>query len=152
MIYALDCEFNGFGGALISLALAGEFAELYLVRPEDELNAMDLDPWVENHVLPVLSTQDARPDVLPLRRFGRAIQSFLTDDPAPVVIADWPEDFMHLMQCLILAPGQMVRIPDLSLQMLQVSAYPTLIEGAVQHNALWDARALRQAVRSLAAG
>ncbi|MFN7056763.1 hypothetical protein [Hyphomonas sp.] len=152
MIYALDCEFNGFGGELISLALAGELGELYLARPEAELNSLVLDPWVEDHVLPYLNVEGARPALLPLARFGRAIQSFLTEDAAPVIIADWPEDLMHLMQCLILAPGQMVRIPDLSLQLMQVSAYPTHVQDAVQHNALWDARALRQAVMSMSAG
>jgi hypothetical protein len=144
--YFLDCEFNGFGGALISLALSGETGELYLVRPEDELNAMDAHDWVAEHVLPFLSLSDARPTVLPLAGFGRAIQAFLASDPAPSVIADWPEDLMHLMQCLIIAPGQMVKIPDLSLRLMQASAYPSEISDAVQHNALWDARALRQAV------
>lgn len=146
MLYCLDCEFNGFGGELISLALSGEAGELYLVRPEDELNAMDTHDWVAEHVLPLLSLPDALPAVLPLVRFGRAIQAFLTSDPAPTVVADWPEDLMHLMQCLIIAPGQMVKIPELSLRLVQVSAYPSEITHAVQHNALWDARALRHAV------
>ena len=146
MIYGLDCEFNSFGGELISLALSGEAGELYLVRTEAELNAMDAHEWVAEHVLPFLSLADARPKVLPLDQFGRAIQAFLMADKAPVIIADWPEDLMHLMQCLIIAPGQMVRIPDLSLRLLQTSAYPSEITDAVQHNALWDARALRHAL------
>jgi hypothetical protein len=146
VIYGLDCEFNSFGGELISLALSGEAGELYLVRTEAELNAMDAHEWVAEHVLPFLSLADARPKVLPLDQFGRAIQAFLMADKAPVIIADWPEDLMHLMQCLIIAPGQMVRIPDLSLRLLQTSAYPSEITDAVQHNALWDARALRHAL------
>lgn len=146
MLYSLDCEFNGFGGELISLALSGEAGELYLCRPYAELDALDLHPWVEENVLPLLEARGARPVILPLDGFGRAIQSFLKDDPAPCVVADWPEDLMHLMQCLILAPGQMVRIPDLSLKLMQVSAWPTDIEGAIQHNALWDARALGRAL------
>lgn len=146
MLYCLDCEFNGFGGELISLALSGEAGELYLVRPEDELNAMDVHHWVAENVLPFLSLPDALPAVLPLVRFGRAIQAFLASDPAPTVVTDWPEDLMHLMQCLIIAPGQRVKIPELSLRLVQVSAYPSEITHAVQHNALWDARALRHAV------
>jgi len=39
-----------------------------------------------------------------------------------------------------------VRIPDLSLRLVQTSAYPTDMGEAVQHNALWDARALRHAL------
>ncbi len=146
MLYFLDCEFNGFGGELISLALSGETRELYLARPEDELNALDAHDWVAEHVLPFLSLADARPRVLPRDTFGRAIQEFLAGDREPTIIADWPEDLMHLMQCLIIAPGQMVKIPDLSLRLMQGSAYPSEIIDAVQHNALWDARALRHAV------
>jgi len=106
VIYGLDCEFNSFGGELISLALSGEAGELYLVRTEAELNAMDAHEWVAEHVLPFLSLADARPKVLPLDQFGRAIQAFLMADKAPVIIADWPEDLMHLMQCLIIARGR----------------------------------------------
>lgn len=146
MLYCLDCEFNGFGGELVSLALSGEAGELYLSRPHAELDALELHPWVEEHVLPILEVGSARPSMMPLEEFGRAIQDFLKDDPAPCVVADWPEDLMHLMQCLIISPGHMVRIPDLSLKLMQVSAWPTDIEGAVQHNALWDARALSRAL------
>ncbi|MCU0731093.1 MAG: hypothetical protein MUE84_05840 [Hyphomonas sp.] len=147
MLYFLDCEFNGFGGELISLALSGEAGELYLARPDAELDSLQAHPWVEEHVLPYLSLKDARPDIQPLANFGRVIQSFLAADEAPVIVADWPEDLMHLMQCLIVGPGQMVRIPDLTLRLLHTSAYPTDMTEAVQHNALWDARALRHAVK-----
>ena len=147
MLYFLDCEFNGFGGELISLALSGEVGELYLARTDSELDALDGHDWIAEHVLPFLSVPDARPEVMPLDAFGRAIQAFLAEDPAPVIIADWPEDLMHLMRCLIIAPGQMVRIPDLSLRLMHASAYPTDMEEVVQHNALWDARALRRAVK-----
>lgn len=147
MLYFLDCEFNGFGGELISLALSGEVGELYLARPDYELDALTPQDWVAEHVLPVLSLASARPQVIPLDTFGRAIQSFLAEDPSPAIVADWPEDLVHLMQCLIIAPGHMVRIPDLSLSLLHVSAYPTDMTDAVQHNALWDARALRHAVK-----
>ncbi len=145
MLYCLDCEFNGFGGELISLALSGEAGELYLCRPHAELDNLELHPWVEENVLPLLDVSGARPTILPQEEFGRAIQAFLKDVTDPCVIADWPEDLMHLMQCLIISPGHMVRIPDLTLKLMQVSAWPTDLEGAVQHNALWDARALWRA-------
>jgi hypothetical protein len=149
LIYALDCEFNGFGGELISLALAGERRELYLARPEEELDALSLHPWVEENVLPVLCVPQARPALLALSGFGPAIQAFLREDPAPALIADWPEDLMHFMQCLILAPGQMARIPDLSMRLLQVTSYPERQGESAAHNALWDARALRQAALAI---
>lgn len=37
----------------------------------------------------------------------------------------------------------MVAIPHLTFEVIRVDAYPTTLEGAVQHNAWWDAMALR---------
>ena len=37
----------------------------------------------------------------------------------------------------------MVNIPHLSFEVHRVDAYPTALPGAVQHNAWWDAMALR---------
>ena len=44
---------------------------------------------------------------------------------------------------LITGPGEMVAIPRLKFELERVDAYPTTLEGAIQHNALWDARALK---------
>ena len=41
------------------------------------------------------------------------------------------------------APGEMVDIPRLRFDLVRVDAYPSKLAGAIQHNALWDARALR---------
>ena len=40
-------------------------------------------------------------------------------------------------------PGTMVRMPDLRFEFRHVQAFPTSLHGAVQHNAWWDAMALR---------
>lgn len=145
MLYFLDCEFNGFCGELISLALSGEAGELYLVRTGEELAALDLHPWVEEHVMPILSAPGAAPSVQPLDTFGRAIQKFLEDDPSPAIVADWPEDLAHLMRCLIIGPGRMIAIRNMQLSLIHAPLFPHDIEGAVLHNALWDARLLRHA-------
>ena len=60
-----------------------------------------------------------------------------------VIIADWPDDIRYFCQAIITAPGQMVNIPRLTFELARVDAYPSQLAGAVQHNALWDARALR---------
>ncbi|MFN4024687.1 MAG: hypothetical protein ACK4MQ_07635 [Hyphomonas sp.] len=143
MIHYLDCEFNGFCGDLISLALTGEAGELYLARPEDELSELDLHPWVAQHVRPVISAEGAVPERCPLDLFGPSIQKFLKDDPSPVIIADWPEDIAHFMRCLITGPGMMVSLPEIQTRLVPAVrgiAYP---DGGVMHNALWDARMLR---------
>lgn len=143
MKYYLDCEFNGFGGELISLALTGEAGELYLARPETELSQLVIHPWVAEHVMPVITADAAAPERCPLDAFAPAIQRFLKNDPSPVIIADWPEDIAHFMRCLITGPGLMVTLPELRTRLVpavRAIAYP---EGGAMHNALWDARMLR---------
>lgn len=150
MRYFLDTEFNGFGGELISLALVREDGDsLYLVYPEP-LDRYDV--WVQKNVMPILwdipsplpgmayqleSRQDA----------AFRIQEFLQGDLNPVIITDWPDDIKYFCQAIITGPGSMINIPQLSFQMVRVDAYPTILEGAVQHNSWWDARALREKLR-----
>ena len=51
MRYVLDTEFNGFGGALLSLALVPEDGgEFYATLACDD----DVLPWVERNVVPYL--------------------------------------------------------------------------------------------------
>lgn len=140
MIYFLDTEFNEFGGDLISLALvsADGKRELYLATDCDSPGV-----WVAANVMPIISMSGAHPAVIYSTEFGRHIAHFLRHDSAPVIVADWPDDIRYFCQALITAPGEMVNIPQLTFELRRVDAYPTTLEGAVQHNALWDARALR---------
>ena len=59
MRYFLDTEFNGFGGALISLALVPEHGdqEYYATLPLPE----PVHPWVERHVVPYLGSVPGGP-------------------------------------------------------------------------------------------
>ena len=59
------------------------------------------------------------------------------------VNADWPTDFQHLLPMLHDDMGHMIDMPSFTCSVERVDAYPTELKGAVQHNALWDARALR---------
>lgn len=144
MRYLLDTEFNEFGGDLISLALVSEDGEreLYLATP-----CANPGDWVRAHVMPFVRVVDAIPELIAPDLFGRFIAAFLADDPSyPTIIADWPDDIRYFCQALITAPGEMVAIPRLSFELVRVDAYPTELVGAVQHNALWDARALRRKI------
>jgi hypothetical protein len=138
--YYLDTEFNEFGGDLISLALVSEEGdrELYLATTCEKPGA-----WVKENVIPILGAGNTKPIMIQPDEFGKAIQWFLADDKLPTIISDWPDDIRYFCQAVITAPGEMVNIPRLQFQMLRIDAYPTELEGAVQHNALWDARALR---------
>ncbi len=144
MKYYIDCEFNGFGGELLTMALAGEDGrDLSLSRPIEEIKNLDLDPWVRKNVLPKI---DLAPiEEMPKRMFGYALAKFLRPDLRPIIIADWPEDLKHFCDSLSVAPGEVVTMPEFRMEITHTLAYPTNLEGAVQHNALWDARALRHA-------
>lgn len=140
MRYFLDTEFNEFGGDLISLALVcDDGRELYVAT-----NCPKPGNWVKENVIPIVRCAGADPIMLQPEQFGRAVALFLGGDKLPTIIADWPDDIRYLCQALITGPGEMVSVPRLQFQMLRVDAYPTTLAGAVQHNALWDARALRQ--------
>lgn len=139
--YYLDTEFNGFGGDIISLALVSQCGtrSIYLVT---SCNAPV--PWVEQNVMPHLYSVPFRPfDLKGVRYWGYVIAEFLRPDSDPVIIADWPDDIRYLCELLIIGPGLMVDIARLKFEIARVDAYPTAINGAVQHNAWWDAQALR---------
>jgi len=146
MKYFLDTEFNGMGGDLISLALVSEATkkrrELYLTSYSRQPSI----PWVAENVIPVIRCPGAWPIVCFKQHMGSMIAEFLESDLNPSIIADWPDDISYLCKALIVGPGQMVNIPSLSFEMVRVDAYPTDLPGAVQHNALWDARALRRKI------
>lgn len=107
MRYFLDAEFNGFGGELISIALAPEDAGLTAFYAA--LDCPDPTPWVADHVLPVL-------DTAPLTRAELAdrFADYLIDDPDPLLVADWPEDIAHAARLLIVGPGQMKPVRSLA--------------------------------------
>jgi len=146
--YFLDTEFNGWGGALLSLALVPEDGEeLYLTL--DWTGA--LEPWVERHVVPYL---DSVPDSLLSPRMSRAdaartLSHYLAGDPEPLIVADWPEDIAQFNMLLLTGPGVMVEVPPLTFRFVELSGFSTAANSKVPHNALHDARALRDHVLSL---
>jgi hypothetical protein len=146
--YFLDTEYNGSGGALLSLGLVSEAGEeLYLTLDWDG----PLEPWVERHVLPYLDTV---PTELVGPRMSRAdaartISHFLAGDPDPLIIADWPEDIAQFSMLLVTGPGVMAEVPGLRFQFVSMSGFSTAANSKVPHNALHDARSLRDHILSL---
>ena len=142
MRYFLDTEYNGSGGALLSLALVPDDGEeLYLTLKTDER----IVPWVETHVMPYLDTV---PEPLVWPRMSRdeaadALERYLRHDDQPVIVADWPEDISQFCELMITAPGDMVEIRDVTFRLLPLSNFSTAENSKVPHNALHDARALR---------
>ena len=142
MRYFLDTEFNGFGGALLSLALVPEDGdEFYLTLACDD----PVIPWVEEHVMPYL---DHVPVGLVSPRLSRAaaaeaLAAYLAHDPSPEILADWPDDIAHFNKLLMVGPGRMVPVSDLGFRLVTLPGFSTAENSAVPHNALHDARALR---------
>jgi hypothetical protein len=139
--YFLDTEFNGFGGDLISLALAPEQAEAPIFY--EALECATPDPWVVTHVLPVLG-------ILPISRQTMAIKlaAYLRDDSEPVAVADWPEDIAHLAMLLVTGPGFRTPTPKFVFELLDLPLFHSEGLSDLPHNAQSDARALRTYILS----
>ena len=148
MRYFLDTEYNGWGGVLLSLALVPEHGEeLYLTLDWDGA----LEEWVERNVVPYL---DSVPDPLVSPRMRRAdaartIAHYFAGDPDPLIVADWPEDIALFSALLVTAPGVMVELPHVRFEMIALTGFSTAANSKVPHNALHDARALRDHILSL---
>jgi hypothetical protein len=143
MRYFLDTEYDGLGGKLISLALVPEDGgEEFYVTIDQPATC----PWVQRNVMPYL---DHVPEGMKGPRVSReaaahALASWLVLDEAPEIIADWPEDLSQVAMLLITGPGEMHNLPGLVLRFVQLRGFSTAANSAVPHNALHDARALRE--------
>ena len=142
MRYFLDTEFNGFGGALLSLALVPEDGQEFYAT----LACSDpIVEWVERNVIPYL---DHVPVGLMSARVSRreaadALSTYLAADPEPELVADWPEDVTQFCSLLMTGPGTMVPVPPLTFRLLTLQGFSPSANSAVPHNALHDARSLR---------
>jgi len=142
MRYFLDTEFNGFGGDLLSLALVPEDGDqdYYVVIPFEGA----WHPWVEKHVVPYL---ESVPPML-LNRLDRVaaahdVAAYLANDPDPVIVADWPEDIALFCRLLLLGETEIVDIRHMRFEFHRTPGFSTARNSRVPHNALHDARALR---------
>lgn len=141
MKYYLDCEFEGYGGMLLSLALVREDGKAFHTVSTLPISS-HLHPWVRENVIPNIRDHLTHEHRL-IDEVQAQLQEFLAGDPAPHVIADWPEDFVHLVYGVLTGPGTMINIPRLTMEVVRVDAYPTTLPGMKQHNAYCDAMALR---------
>ena len=128
----LDCEFNGFRGELISMALVSEDGhEWYEV-----LHCESPVPWVAENVIPILGKKS-----VPQGDFTKSLFRFLCQFGSIHVVADWPEDISHFCNALITGPGQRIGTPPLTMEVVRVDSKSDL-----PHNALADARGIRKAL------
>jgi len=140
--YFLDTEYNGPGGELMSLALVPDDGDdLYLTFKK----SAPLVEWVERHVTPYL---DSVPEQLSCPRLSRedaahALERYLRHDDEVLIIADWPEDIAQFCDLMITGPGDMIDVRHVIFRLAPMSNFSTAANSKVPHNALYDARALR---------
>lgn len=134
----LDCEFNGFGGELISLALVAENAAENYDYFYEVLNCHNPVPWVAEHVLPRLNQTP-----IDINTFQKRLQLFLLQYDHLEIIADWPEDFSLFTRSLVLSAGKCMTTPPITLRLWMNEPTESHIPSANPHNALSDAQALK---------
>lgn len=136
---AVDCEFNGFGGQLISMALVTEHGDEWYKVLDYDLIHPEIDPWVRDNVMPVLFADPISKD-----QFRESLKAFLERQHKPVIVADWYTDLMHFFQCFQGQDhSQSMHIP------LKAELLPDMkfIPSDVPHNALFDARSIMATIK-----
>jgi hypothetical protein len=136
MRFFLDTEFNGFGGKLMSMALVPE----NLNAPEFycEIEVKDqLDTWVQVNVAPHMFLVPASYSEFQLA-FSRYLLNIEYDEI--IIVADWPDDIRYFCEAMITGPGERIVMPTNIKFELDFSIK---YESMVPHNALHDARAIR---------
>jgi len=126
----IDCEWNSFGGELISIALVDEDGN-YFYR---SLDCENPHPWVAEHVIPVIGIEPINKAQL-----QSELQDFLCCYPAVHIIADWPQDIERFCDLLITGPGTRLDTPPLTMAILRIDSV-----SKVPHNALEDAKAFKE--------
>lgn len=141
--YYLDCEFDGHGGALLSMALVEEGGRGIHIKTL----ATARDPWVIANVVPLLDDHSAHiTSQVPENSVGGSLRRFIGREDHPVIIADSPVDIGRFCAALSTSADggwASADYPLMTFEVHNVDCYPTTLPGAVQHNAWWDAMALR---------
>lgn len=132
MRFALDTEFDGFGGELISLALHNPQAEWYAER-----ECAPQNNWVIQNVVPRLSGPR-----LPDPDFFGSLHGFVLQHSPVEVFADSYADLMHFFACF---EGQ-TYADSLNVEcMARLVKTPLGYAPEVPHHALHDAKGLWRA-------
>ncbi|MCA3277631.1 MAG: hypothetical protein ING26_19165 [Roseomonas sp.] len=148
MNFYIDCEFDGHNGPLLSFAMVRDDGYGLHVVARDIIIS---DPWVANNVFPIIDSHNA--DIscsVRINEVGRVLRDFIGACQYPKIIADSPVDIGRF--CRAISTGSdggwmPADYPGMTFIVRNVDCYPTTLEGAVQHNAWWDAMALREALR-----
>lgn len=141
----LDCEFNGHGGELISMALIGReprmrgepWRECQWYEARGFIEGTPVDSWVAEHVLPKVGTR-------PLLReqFRMSFHEFIRRLDNPEIICDFHIDAAHFSQMLS-GPDYQSSL-DFAYRITVLKTPPGQPVSKNPHNALADAIALME--------
>lgn len=131
----IDTEFDGMSGKLISMAIVDDAGKEFYEVIEHGVVCQ----WVAEHVIPILNKPAVTLDIFKLR-----LSIFLSKYIDLELIADWPDDIKYFCEALIVGPGQKMHTPPYLTFRLDTSLPDTATNSKIPHNALEDARALRQ--------
>jgi hypothetical protein len=132
----IDCEFNGFGGDLISMALVAEDGqEFYEVLNLEKDRGYER--WVFEHVVPYLNKEPTNKQALQAK-----LWKFLNQYKEVNLIADWPDDIKYFCMSLIVSPGVCINTPPKLTMEINRELSSKLSK--IPHNALEDAKAIQQ--------
>lgn len=116
------------------MALVPENGSVREFYKELEINEQ-LDPWVKENVVPHLITVPCS-----LYEFQQALGQYLWEVGECTIIADWPDDIRYFCEALITGPGMcLTLLHNIKFELDFGIEYESL----VPHNALHDARAIR---------
>lgn len=137
----IDCEWDGYRGGLLSMALVGDGGSFHAVM----INQPVTDPWVREHVVPHLhkwAPDFANSDA----HLSHLLSLYLEDegfvDEQINIIADWPEDIERFCRALIVGPGLRIETPPLTFEIVRVPDGAAVSQAP--HNAYADALALQR--------
>lgn len=148
MRYYIDCEFDGHNGPLLSMAVVCNSIIGMHIRVMNHAT----DPCVIQNVMPVMDMHKALAFfTTPEFALGAFIRAFIEADDHPIIIADSPVDIGRFCRAVSTGLGNVwesTSQPRMTFEVHNIDCYPTTLEGAVQHNAWWDAMALREKLES----
>lgn len=146
--FYIDCEFDGHNGPLLSMAIVQGCGRGLHYRVSDAPPVSD--PWVAENVIPIMGRHGATINYRgALNKLGRVLREFIGLCQSPTIIADSPVDIGRFCQALSTdADGgwASAEYPLIRFEVHNVDCWPNDLVGGVQHNAWWDAVALRHAL------
>lgn len=126
----IDCEYNGFRGQLISMALVNSLNsdEFYEVLEQPK----DINPWVLENVIPFLNKKPITEENFKLKLCAYLIKNASYQ----IIYADWPEDICHLCNYIFWPEGKRPEL-EMVIRLIHTPGFNT-----TKHNALEDAKDL----------